>query len=175
MPRIATQAFTFKMYQGDRPWEPEEQSLFEQQLSQMGVPANDQEWGQFARLMNTERTGVHLKFRYKALTKALQEQENNNAASASTSETTTKAKGTAEDEEENLLKWWLEIGLKDFDEQNKVLENQMYVYDEKEDDYEYENKNDREDNEVDEDNEQRVEIELSPKNTGLEIALEGNV
>ena len=173
MPRIATQAFTFTLYQGDRPWEPEEQSLFEQQLSQMGVPTNDQEWAQFAHLMNTERTGVHLKFRYKALTKALQEQENNTAASASTS--ISASASTAEDEEENLLKWWLEIGLKDFDEKNEVLENQMYVYDEKEDEYEYDTKNDSEDNQVDEDNEQRVEIELTPKRTGLEIALEGNV
>jgi hypothetical protein len=168
IPRIATKDIEFKLYKGDRLWEPKEQSQFETLLDHYGVPKNDIEWNQFAKLMNTERSGVHLKFRYLALTEALQK------ANQKKNRHSTSVDVSSNDEGGNdILQWWLDIGLKKFDEKN----NEMYVYDDKEDDYEYEYENNNyQENEDDVlQDRAKVEIDLSPKKSGVEISLEGKV
>ena len=175
-PRIVTfEKIEYKLYKGDRIWESDEQAQFESLLSQLGVPGSDGEWDSFALIMNTDRTGVHLKYRYQALSKALNEQQK---AKLTVVATEKNEQGGDEDSEENVLQWWLEIGLKTFDE--KKSKQEMYVYngedyDTDEEEEEEEDDGEKEDEEENEEAGERCEIELTPKKMGLEISMEDSV
>ena len=172
IPRLATQDFEFTLYKGDRPWKPEEQSQFEQQLGQMGVPVNDADWNQFATCM-PDRTGTDLKWRYGALTKALQKAEQQRKEDLLATETQTLHSTPESESEDNDLQWWLDIGLKHFDEKNS--DTAMYVYDAQDDEYEYEKLEVGAEEEEEGEDRSRAEIELHPKQTGTEMKLEGSI
>ena len=175
-PRLTFPNVEYKLYQGARQFSNEEQELFEELLSVSGVPSLSKldEWNVLA-LSFIERTGTDLQFRYKAVTKALQEAEKLRQQQSKQSKQS-KQFNEKDDftTEANDLSWWLSIGLKQSDERQQTTSEQ-YVYNEADDDYVPDVHDENKVNQQDVEERARVEIELHPKQTGTTLTLEGSI
>ena len=164
------------------PWSTQEQFTLEVVLDELGVPKSLEEWNMLASKLssssgsNVERTGLQCKERFKAISKAFEDQAAKEESAAIVEpERRGNAKSSSlglegDRSKAELLNWWLNVGLKKFD--NQVA--QTYVYNESADTYSYssDSSQDREETPNSEHNRDPAVLEINPSRRGIEVVFE---